>query len=157
MTPGMTFLREAQSLHPRFQNHAELGKTGRNRSPKPSQGQEPGLGDLLVFHSPSHLFLHLVVSEVQCQEVEVLRLLPLSGVGQEEDGGSPGRIGGGGREGLFLGQLPTCLQTLREAPTLLHHTTSGPPSLSPLFLVLLRIELLDDLEELGIPSVQFFI
>lgn len=48
---------------------------------------------------PAHLFLHLLLSEVQRQEVEVLRLLPLSGVrkgvsvsgGMEQDkeGGGP--------------------------------------------------------------------
>lgn len=50
--------------------------------------------------SPSHLLLHLRLSEVQGQEVEVLRLLPLSGVRQQvvsikEDGGGRGSTGGG--------------------------------------------------------------
>lgn len=100
MTPGMTFLREAQSPHPRVQNYADLGKTGRDGCPKPSRGQGPRLGNLLLLCSPSHLLLHLRLSEVQGQEVEVLRLLPLSGVRQEvvstrEGGGGRGRTGGG--------------------------------------------------------------
>lgn len=119
MIPGMTFLRETQSPHPRVQNYADLGKTGRVRSPKPSRGQEPRLGNLLLLCSPSHLLLHFRISEVQGQEVEVLRLLPLSGVRREvrrevasttEDGGGRGRTGGGGREGLSLGKLPTSRQ-----------------------------------------------
>lgn len=113
--PGMTFLRETQSPHPRVQNYADLGKTGRVRSPKPSRGQEPRLRNLLLLCSPSHLLLHFRISEVQGQEVEVLRLLPLSGVRREvasttEDGGGRGRTGGGGREGLSLGKLPTSRQ-----------------------------------------------
>lgn len=33
----------------------------------------------------------------------------------------------------------------------------SPATPSPLFSVLLRVELLDDLEELGVPGVQFII
>lgn len=70
---------------------------------------------------------------------------------------SRGVGGGGAHEGPSRGWLLTALQTLRGAPTLLHHTTSGPPARSPLVSVLLGVELLNDLEELGIPSVQFII
>lgn len=36
-----------------------------------------------MLFSPAYLFLHLLLSEVQCQEVEVLGLFPLSGARQE--------------------------------------------------------------------------
>jgi hypothetical protein len=40
-----------------------------------------------------------------------------------------GRAGGGPLEAISLGQLFASLQTLRRAPTLLHHTTIGLPAL----------------------------
>lgn len=50
-----------------------------------TQGRQVGIEVLnflrgKVLLSPAHLFLHLLLSEVQRQEVEVIRLLPLSGV-----------------------------------------------------------------------------